>query len=97
MRHCIICCFQAPNPDTYRGKYREDHADPAGAYADEVKKIIEEAHSSGRKVCIYSFGNILTPFLKWIEITVIHWRGGKGLHSSLVTFPLGSYFKNSLS
>ncbi|KAK2508403.1 hypothetical protein MC885_002690 [Smutsia gigantea] len=41
---------KAPNPDTYRGKYREDHADPAGAYADEVKKIIEEAHSNGRKV-----------------------------------------------
>ncbi|PNJ84215.1 ETNPPL isoform 7 [Pongo abelii] len=39
----------APTPDTYRGKYREDHADPASAYADEVKKIIEDAHNSGRK------------------------------------------------
>ncbi|XP_035565565.1 ethanolamine-phosphate phospho-lyase isoform X5 [Canis lupus baileyi] len=39
----------APAPDTYRGKYREDHADPANAYADEVKEIIEKAHNSGRK------------------------------------------------
>ncbi|XP_017825854.3 ethanolamine-phosphate phospho-lyase isoform X4 [Callithrix jacchus] len=38
----------APTPDTYRGKYREDHEDPARAYADEVKKIIEDAQSSGR-------------------------------------------------
>ncbi|XP_076998700.1 ethanolamine-phosphate phospho-lyase isoform X3 [Tamandua tetradactyla] len=43
----------APNPDTYRGKYREDHADPATAYADEVKKIIEEAHKSGRKIAAF--------------------------------------------
>uniref|UniRef100_A0A667G443 Ethanolamine-phosphate phospho-lyase n=1 Tax=Lynx canadensis TaxID=61383 RepID=A0A667G443_LYNCA len=43
----------APTPDTYRGKYREDHADPAGAYADEVKKIIEEAHNSGRKIAAF--------------------------------------------
>ncbi|XP_053779350.1 ethanolamine-phosphate phospho-lyase isoform X3 [Desmodus rotundus] len=43
----------APTPDTYRGKYREDHADPASAYADEVKKIIEEAHKSGRKIAAF--------------------------------------------
>lgn len=66
MRNGIIWCFQAPTPDTYRGKYKEDHADPASAYADEVKKIIEEAHKSGRKVRIYSFGNILTSLIKWI-------------------------------
>lgn len=66
IRNCIIWCFQAPTPDTYRGKYREDHADPASAYADEVKKIIEEAHESGRKVCIYIFGNIVTSFIKKI-------------------------------
>ena len=55
--------FKAPTPDTYRGKYREDHADPASAYADEVKKIIEEAHKSGRKVCTDIFWNILTSFI----------------------------------
>ncbi|XP_007997703.3 ethanolamine-phosphate phospho-lyase [Chlorocebus sabaeus] len=43
----------APTPDTYRGKYREDHADPASAYADEVKKIIEDAHNSGRKIAAF--------------------------------------------
>ncbi|XP_036199480.1 ethanolamine-phosphate phospho-lyase [Myotis myotis] len=43
----------APIPDTYRGKYREDHADPTSAYADEVKKIIEEAHKNGRKIAAF--------------------------------------------
>lgn len=44
--------FQAPSPDIYRGKYREDHPDPASAYAEEVKKIIEETQKNGRKVCV---------------------------------------------
>ncbi|KAM5255839.1 ethanolamine-phosphate phospho-lyase [Ctenodactylus gundi] len=43
----------APNPDTYRGKYREDHVDSAQAYADEVKRIIEDVHSSGRKIAAF--------------------------------------------
>ncbi|KFO25840.1 ethanolamine-phosphate phospho-lyase isoform X2 [Fukomys damarensis] len=43
----------APAPDTYRGKYREDHADPAGAYADQVKEIIEDAHHRGRKIAAF--------------------------------------------
>uniref|UniRef100_M3YBK5 Ethanolamine-phosphate phospho-lyase n=2 Tax=Mustela putorius furo TaxID=9669 RepID=M3YBK5_MUSPF len=43
----------APTPDTYRGKYREDHADPASAYADEVKEIIKEAHNNGRKIAAF--------------------------------------------
>ncbi|XP_044536729.1 ethanolamine-phosphate phospho-lyase [Gracilinanus agilis] len=43
----------AAAPDTYRGKYREDHPDPASAYADEVKKIIEEAHKGGRKIAAF--------------------------------------------
>ncbi|XP_027693345.1 ethanolamine-phosphate phospho-lyase [Vombatus ursinus] len=43
----------APAPDTYRGKYLEDHPDPAGAYADEVKKIIEEAQKNGRKIAAF--------------------------------------------
>lgn len=44
--------FQAPSPDIYRGKYREDNPDPASAYAEEVKKIIEETQKNGRKVCV---------------------------------------------
>ncbi|XP_061441408.1 ethanolamine-phosphate phospho-lyase [Rhineura floridana] len=43
----------APSPDTYRGKYREDHLDPASAYADDVKKIIEEAQRKGRKIAAF--------------------------------------------
>ncbi|KAF7252671.1 Ethanolamine-phosphate phospho-lyase [Varanus komodoensis] len=43
----------APSPDTYRGKYKEDHPDPGCAYADDVAKIIEEAQKNGRKVCKY--------------------------------------------
>eukprot|EP00061_Rhincodon_typus_P018122 g47152.t1 len=39
----------APSPDTYRGKYREDHPDPASAYADEVNLLIQEAQKKGRK------------------------------------------------
>ncbi|KAL7880150.1 hypothetical protein SRHO_G00024040 [Serrasalmus rhombeus] len=40
----------APSPDIYRGKYREDHPDPATAYADDVKDIIEKAHAKGCKL-----------------------------------------------
>ncbi|KAF2985972.1 hypothetical protein EK904_002129 [Melospiza melodia maxima] len=43
----------APVPDTYRGLYREDHEDPATAYADEVKNIIEHAQKRGRKIAAF--------------------------------------------
>ncbi|KAM8848534.1 5-phosphohydroxy-L-lysine phospho-lyase isoform 3-T4 [Synchiropus picturatus] len=43
----------APIPDTYRGLYREDHPDPAQAYADAVKDLIEEVHSKGRKISAF--------------------------------------------
>ncbi|XP_076993930.1 5-phosphohydroxy-L-lysine phospho-lyase isoform X2 [Tamandua tetradactyla] len=39
----------APLPDTYRGLYREDHPDPATAYADEVKRIVSSVQEKGRK------------------------------------------------
>ena len=42
--------LQAPLPDTYRGLYREDHPDPAQAYADTVKDLIDQVHLKGRKV-----------------------------------------------
>ena len=41
--------LQAPCPDTYRG----EHRDPENAghlYALEVKRLINEAHSKGKKV-----------------------------------------------
>ncbi|XP_034969093.2 ethanolamine-phosphate phospho-lyase [Zootoca vivipara] len=43
----------APSPDIYRGKYREDHSDPGSAYANDVKKIIEEAQKNGRKIAAF--------------------------------------------
>lgn len=42
--------MQAPIPDTYRGLYRADHPNPAEAYADTVKSLIDEVHKKGRKV-----------------------------------------------
>lgn len=51
--------MQAPIPDTYRGLYRTDHPNPAEAYADEVKSLIDEAHTRGRQVCFPVFKNFL--------------------------------------
>ena len=40
--------MQAPLPDVYRGKYRDPET--AGQlYAEEVKKLIDQAHSKGKK------------------------------------------------
>ncbi|GCB60021.1 hypothetical protein scyTo_0012659 [Scyliorhinus torazame] len=43
----------APSPDIYRGRYREDHPDPASAYADEVNLLIQEAQKKGRKMAAF--------------------------------------------
>ncbi|KAF7249287.1 5-phosphohydroxy-L-lysine phospho-lyase [Varanus komodoensis] len=43
----------APLPDTYRGLYREDHKDPGTAYANEVKKIIDQAQQKSRKFAAF--------------------------------------------
>ncbi|KAF7662488.1 hypothetical protein LDENG_00234480 [Lucifuga dentata] len=40
-------------PDTYRGLYKEDHPNPAQAYADTVKDVIDKAHQKGRKICAF--------------------------------------------
>ena len=41
-----------PCPDTYRGMYtgNPDDADLGKKYADEAKKVIDEAHAKGREV-----------------------------------------------
>ncbi|XP_044633516.2 5-phosphohydroxy-L-lysine phospho-lyase isoform X3 [Equus asinus] len=39
----------APLPDTYRGPYREDHPNPAVAYASEVKRVVSSVQEKGRK------------------------------------------------
>ncbi|XP_022070230.1 ethanolamine-phosphate phospho-lyase [Acanthochromis polyacanthus] len=43
----------APSPDVYRGKYRVDHFNPAKAYADEVKDIINKVHKKGGKIAAF--------------------------------------------
>ena len=49
--------MQAPNPDTYRGKYT-DHTnvtnkDLGELYADEVQQIITSAHTNGRRIAAF--------------------------------------------
>ncbi|XP_047411545.1 5-phosphohydroxy-L-lysine phospho-lyase isoform X2 [Sciurus carolinensis] len=43
----------APLPDTYRGPYREDHPNPAMAYANEVKRVVSNAQEKGRKIAAF--------------------------------------------
>ncbi|XP_063045518.1 5-phosphohydroxy-L-lysine phospho-lyase [Engraulis encrasicolus] len=43
----------APLPDTYRGLFREDHPNPAEAYADTVKNLIDQVQSKGRKISAF--------------------------------------------
>ncbi|XP_040604494.1 5-phosphohydroxy-L-lysine phospho-lyase isoform X2 [Mesocricetus auratus] len=45
--------LQAPLPDTYRGPYREDHPNPAEAYANEVKNVVNIAQEKGRKIAAF--------------------------------------------
>ncbi|XP_078407006.1 5-phosphohydroxy-L-lysine phospho-lyase-like isoform X1 [Cetorhinus maximus] len=42
-----------PIPDTYRGMFREDHPDPALAYANEVKAVIDEVQKKNRKIAAF--------------------------------------------
>lgn len=45
----MVVVLQAPLPDAFRGMY----CDPEMAgqqYADEVKKMIDKAHSNGKRV-----------------------------------------------
>ncbi|XP_040829381.1 5-phosphohydroxy-L-lysine phospho-lyase [Ochotona curzoniae] len=43
----------APLPDTYRGLYREDHPNPAVAYASEVEHVVSSAQAQGRKIAAF--------------------------------------------
>lgn len=58
---------QALSPDVYRGKYREDHPDPATAYADNVKDIIEHVHGKGRKVSERPQKSTFQSFHLWVS------------------------------
>ncbi|XP_021101094.1 ethanolamine-phosphate phospho-lyase isoform X2 [Heterocephalus glaber] len=75
----------APAPDTYRGKFREDHADPASAYAAEVQGIIEDAHRRGRKIAAFiaesmqSCGGQIIPPADYFRRVAEHIRGAGGV------------------
>lgn len=42
-----------PLPDTYRGKYREDCANPGVNYANEAKSLIQKAHEKNRNIAAF--------------------------------------------
>lgn len=75
----------ALSPDIYRGKYREDHPDPATAYADNVKEIIEQAHNKGRKIAAFiaeslqSCGGQVIPPVGYFQQVAQHVRKAGGL------------------
>ncbi|RXM36231.1 Ethanolamine-phosphate phospho-lyase [Acipenser ruthenus] len=75
----------ASTPDIYRGKFREDHPDPATAYADEVKDIMQEAHRNGRKIAAFiaeslqSCGGQIIPPAGYFQKVAQHVRKAGGV------------------
>ncbi|XP_058594966.1 5-phosphohydroxy-L-lysine phospho-lyase isoform X2 [Neofelis nebulosa] len=75
---------QAPLPDTYRGLYREDHPNPAGAYASEVERVVNSVQEKGRKIAAFFAeslpsvgGQIIPPAGFFQEVAEhIHRAGG---------------------
>uniref|UniRef100_A0A8D2AY44 5-phosphohydroxy-L-lysine phospho-lyase n=1 Tax=Sciurus vulgaris TaxID=55149 RepID=A0A8D2AY44_SCIVU len=74
----------APLPDTYRGPYREDHPNPAMAYANEVKRVVSNAQEKGRKIAAFFVeslpsvgGQIIPPAGYFSQVAEhIHRAGG---------------------
>ncbi|XP_051560784.1 ethanolamine-phosphate phospho-lyase-like [Myxocyprinus asiaticus] len=75
----------ALSPDIYRGKYREDHPDPATAYADNVKDIIEKAYEKGHKIAAFiaeslqSCGGQVIPPVGYFQKVAQHVRKAGGI------------------
>ncbi|XP_063043589.1 ethanolamine-phosphate phospho-lyase [Engraulis encrasicolus] len=75
----------ALSPDVYRGKYREDHPDPATAYADNVKDIIDKVHGKGHKVAAFiaeslqSCGGQVIPPKGYFQKVAEHVRAAGGV------------------
>uniref|UniRef100_A0A8D3BLU1 5-phosphohydroxy-L-lysine phospho-lyase n=1 Tax=Scophthalmus maximus TaxID=52904 RepID=A0A8D3BLU1_SCOMX len=67
----------APLPDTYRGKYREDHPNPGQAYADTVKDLIGEVHMKGRKICAF-FAESLPIYQAPFQVLIYEVQTGFG-------------------
>ncbi|XP_028846907.1 ethanolamine-phosphate phospho-lyase [Denticeps clupeoides] len=75
----------ALSPDTYRGKYREDHPDPAAAYADNVREIIEKVDDKGNKIAAFiaeslqSCGGQVIPPPGYFQKVAEHVRNAGGV------------------
>ncbi|XP_052613917.1 5-phosphohydroxy-L-lysine phospho-lyase isoform X3 [Peromyscus californicus insignis] len=75
----------APLPDTYRGPYREDHPNPAEAYASEAKHVIHTAQEKGRKIAAFfaeslpSVGGQIIPPAGYFSQVAEHIRRAGGL------------------
>lgn len=75
----------ALSPDVYRGRYREDHPDPATAYADNVKDLIDHAHAKGHKIAAFiaeslqSCGGQVIPPAGYFQKVAKHVRDAGGL------------------
>ncbi|CAM4530288.1 hypothetical protein PO909_023425 [Leuciscus waleckii] len=75
----------ALSPDIYRGKYREDHPDPATAYAENVKDVIEQAHEKGHKIAAFiaeslqSCGGQVIPPVGYFQKVAQHVRNAGGI------------------
>lgn len=92
----------APLPDTYRGKYREDHEDPAQAYAEELKEVISETHGKGRKIAAFFVESlpsvagqiVLPPGYLQRAVQMIHEAGGVVVADEVQTGfgRIGKYF-----
>ncbi|XP_041635568.1 ethanolamine-phosphate phospho-lyase [Cheilinus undulatus] len=75
----------APSPDVYRGKYRADHPDPAKAYADDVKDMIEKVQEKGGKIAAFiaeslqSCGGQVIPPVGYFQKVAEHVRKAGGV------------------
>ncbi|XP_068611697.1 ethanolamine-phosphate phospho-lyase [Brachionichthys hirsutus] len=74
----------APSPDVYRGKYRAEHSDPATAYANEVKLIIDRVQEEGGQIAAFTAeslqscgGQVIPPFGYFRRVAEhVHKAGG---------------------
>ncbi|XP_049634211.1 5-phosphohydroxy-L-lysine phospho-lyase [Suncus etruscus] len=75
----------APLPDTYRGLFREDHPNPAVAYASEVQRVIHSAQERGRKIAAFfveslpSVAGQIVPPAGYFQEVAKHVRAAGGL------------------
>ncbi|KAJ8007781.1 hypothetical protein DPEC_G00097760 [Dallia pectoralis] len=75
----------ALSPDIYRGIYKQDHPDPATAYADDVNNLIQKAHENGHKIAAFiaeslqSCGGQVIPPVGYFQKVAEHVHKAGGL------------------